>query len=337
MGGPLIAVRMRIQRQNKRCARSPARGPSSRSGPKSLTVSAFADSLRVVEPTTLPESELRALISLLDDEDDFTRQAAEAKVCELGVRAEPLLREAATLGTESLREAASGLLRSIAFPEFLDVLNEFAARANHQIDLEEGAFLLARMEYPTLDETPYRRRLDRWGKRVAARLSGDESPTVQVTELNEVLFEEVGFKACHDEYYDPDNSFLNRVIDRRQGIPLTMSVAYMLVARRAGIPLLGVGMPGHFLVKHANSRRDLFIDPFNGGQLLTYHDCRQFLMKSGYGFWKGYLSPVSSRAILVRMMRNLQLVYSERHERDRVERVSRALKILAAGDVRRGS
>jgi regulator of sirC expression with transglutaminase-like and TPR domain len=293
--------------------------------------------LKAVEPTTLPESELRALISLLDDEDDFTRQAAEAKVCELGVRAEPLLREAATLGTESLREAASGLLRSIAFPEFLDVLNEFAARANHQIDLEEGAFLLARMEYPTLDETPYRRRLDRWGKRVAARLSGDESPTVQVTELNEVLFEEVGFKACHDEYYDPDNSFLNRVIDRRQGIPLTMSVAYMLVARRAGIPLLGVGMPGHFLVKHANSRRDLFIDPFNGGQLLTYHDCRQFLMKSGYGFWKGYLSPVSSRAILVRMMRNLQLVYSERHERDRVERVSRALKILAAGDVRRGS
>jgi regulator of sirC expression with transglutaminase-like and TPR domain len=290
-----------------------------------------------VEPTTLPESELKALISLLDDEDDFARQAAEAKVCELGVRAEPLLREAATSGPESLREAASGLLRTIAFPEFLDVLNEFAARANHQIDLEEGAFLLARMEYPTLDETPYRRRLDRWGKRVAARLSGDESPTVQVTELNEVLFEEVGFKACHDEYYDPDNSFLNRVIDRRAGIPLTMSVAYMLVARRAGIPLLGVGMPGHFLVKHANSRRDLFIDPFNGGQLLTYHDCRQFLMKSGYGFWKGYLSPVSSRAILVRMLRNLQLVYSERHERDRVERVSRALKILAAGDVRRGT
>lgn len=304
---------------------------------KLLTLPAGPFSFQAVEQTTLPDSELRALISLLDDEDDFTRQAAEAKVCELGVRAEPLLREAATSGPESLRDAAGGLLRTIAFPEFLDILNEFAARANHQIDLEEGAFLLARMEYPTLDETPYRRRLDRWGKRVAARLSGDESPTVQVTELNEVLFEEVGFKACHDEYYDPDNSFLNRVIDRRQGIPLTMSVAYMLVARRAGIPLLGVGMPGHFLVKHANSRRDLFIDPFNGGQLLTYHDCRQFLMKSGYGFWKGYLSPVSSRAILVRMLRNLQLVYSERHERDRVERVSRALKILAAGDVRRGS
>ncbi len=289
----------------------------------------------MVKATTLPESELRALISLLDDEDDFTRQTAETKVAELGVRAEPYLREAATAGGESLRDAADGLLRTIAFPDFLDMLSEFAARPNHQIDLEEGAFLLARMEYPTLDETPYRRRLDRWGKRVSARLSGDESPTVQVTELNEVLFEDVGFRACHEDYYDPDNSFLGRVIERRQGIPLTLSVVYMLVARRAHIPLLGVGMPGHFLVKHANSRRDLFIDPFNGGQLLTYHDCRQFLMKSGYGFWKGYLSPVSSRAILVRMLRNLQLVYSERHERDRVERVSRALKTLAAGDLRR--
>lgn len=283
----------------------------------------------------LPESELRALISLLDDEDDFTRLAAEQKVSELGGRVEPLLREAAAVGSESLKDAATGLLRSIAFPEFLDVLSEFASRPNAQIDLEEGAFLLTRMEYPMLDETPYRRKLDRWGKRVEARLSGDESPTVQVTELNEVIFEDIGFKSCHEDYYDPDDSFLNRVIDRKRGIPLTLSVAYMLVAKRAKIPLLGVGMPGHFLVKHANSRRDLFIDPFNGGQLLTYHDCRQFLMKSGYGFWKGYLSPVSSRAILVRMMRNLQLVHSERHESERVERVSRALKILAAGDVRR--
>lgn len=284
---------------------------------------------------TLPESELRALISLLDDEDDFTRIAAESKVAELGARAEPYLREAAMDGSEALRDAAAGLLRTIAFPDFLDVLGEFAGRSNHLIDLEAGAFLLARMEYPTLDETPYRRRLDRWGKRVAARLSGDESPTVQVTELNEVLFEEVGFRASHDDYYDPENSYLNRVIDRKQGIPLTLSVAYMLVAKRANIPLLGVGMPGHFLVKHANSRRDLFIDPFNGGQLLTFHDCRQFLMKSGYGFWKGYLSPVSSRAILVRMLRNLQLVYSERRDRERVERISRALKTLAAGETRR--
>lgn len=288
-----------------------------------------------METTTLPETELRALISLLDDEDDFTRQVAETKVAELGGRAEPFLREAALDGTESLRDAAAGLLRTIAFPDFLDILREFAAKPNHQIDLEQGAFLLARMEYPTLDETPYKRRLDRWGRRVSARLSGDESPTVQVTELNEVLFEEVGFHASHEDYYDPDNSFLNRVIDRRQGIPLTMSVVYTLVAKRANIPLLGVGMPGHFLVKHANSRRDLFIDPFNGGQLLTFHDCRQFLMKSGYGFWKGYLNPVSSRAILVRMLRNLQLVYSEKQERERVERVSRALKMLAAGETRR--
>jgi regulator of sirC expression with transglutaminase-like and TPR domain len=288
-----------------------------------------------VKQATLPESELRALISLLDDEDDFTRMAAETKVAELGARAEPYLREAAMDGTEALRDAAAGLLRTIAFPDFLDVLGEFAGRSNHLIDLEAGAFLLARLEYPTLDETPYRRRLDRWGKRVAARLTGDESPTVQVTELNEVLFEEVGFRASQDDYYDPENSYLNRVIDRKQGIPLTLSVAYMLVAKRANIPLLGVGMPGHFLVKHANSRRDLFIDPFNGGQLLTFHDCRQFLMKSGYGFWKGYLSPVSSRAILVRMLRNLQLVYSEKRDRERVERISRALKTLAAGEARR--
>jgi len=288
-----------------------------------------------VETTTLPESELRALISLLDDEDDFTRQVAENKVAELGVRIEPLLREAALVGSESLRDAAANILRDLSFTDYIEALREFAGRPNHQIDLEEGAFLLARLEYPTLDETPYRRRLDRWGKRVAARLSGDESPTAQVQELNEVLFSEVGFHANHDDYYDPDNSYLNRVIDRRQGIPLTMSLVYMLVAKRANISLLGVGMPGHFLVKHANSRRELFIDPFNSGQLLTFNDCRQFLVKSGYGFWKGYLNPVSSRAILVRMLRNLQLVYSERQLRERVDRVSKVLKILAAAEARR--
>lgn len=288
-----------------------------------------------METTTLPESELRALISLLDDEDDFTRQVAENKVAELGVRIEPLLREAALVGSESLRDAAANILRDLSFTDYIEALREFAGRPNHQIDLEEGAFLLARLEYPTLDETPYRRRLDRWGKRVAARLSGDESPTAQVQELNEVLFSEVGFHANHDDYYDPDNSYLNRVIDRRQGIPLTMSLVYMLVAKRANISLLGVGMPGHFLVKHANSRRELFIDPFNSGQLLTFNDCRQFLVKSGYGFWKGYLNPVSSRAILVRMLRNLQLVYSERQLRERVDRVSKVLKILAAAEARR--
>jgi regulator of sirC expression with transglutaminase-like and TPR domain len=186
--------------------------------------------------------------------------------------------------------------------------------------LAPAALVIARVECPRLDPEPYIARLDAMGdaaRRVVERhatSSGDMSPQCGVKALNEYLFEELQFTGNRDKYEDPRNSCLNEVLERRTGIPLTLSIVYMEVARRAGLQVDGINFPGHFLVRcpQTHGGHQLVIDPFHSGALLSEHNCRVLLQKhvgSEVAFSRSLLAPATRNQILVRMLLNLKRIY----------------------------
>lgn len=191
------------------------------------------------------------------------------------------------------------------------------------IDLAEAALLIAQEEYPDLEARPYLERLDRWGHLVRERLPYLATPTQAADALRQVLFDEKGLRGNADDYYDPRNSFLNEVLDRRTGIPITLSAVYMEVGRRAGIQVDGLALPGHFIVRVGGAAGGELIDPFFGGTSLSEEQCQERLDRV---FGKkarldaGMLSACDARTMLSRMLRNLKLIYSKRDDQVRAVR-----------------
>lgn len=177
--------------------------------------------------------------------------------------------------------------------------------------LVRAALVIARLEYPRLDPAPFLDRLEGLGERAAARMQGADAAT-RVAGLNALLFEEEAFAGNSAQYDDPRNSCLNAVLDRRCGIPITLSVVYLDVARRAGLHLEGVSFPGHFLVRHQGDRgRDLIIDPFHAGAVLSVQDCRRLLGRSrgDLDFTPELLASAPPDRIATRMLTNLKRLY----------------------------
>ncbi len=144
--------------------------------------------------------------------------------------------------------------------------SRFAAAVSapdERIDLAAAALLIAAQEYPQLALEPYLRRLDVLAERVNDRLSNETAPPIVLGELTRVVFEEEGLRGNEGAYYDPRNSFLNDVLDRKLGIPITLGVVVLEVGRRLGLPLEGLGFPGHFIVRYRGEAVSLLIDPFD--------------------------------------------------------------------------
>ena len=182
---------------------------------------------------------------------------------------------------------------------------------DEKIDLIRAALLIARTEYPDLDIEAYAARMEELARRVAS-LAPDIDPQRTLAALNQVLFAELKLRGNREDYYDPRNSFLNDVLDRGLGIPITLSIVYMEVARRVGFHLSGVGMPGHFLLKHYGEAGEILIDCFNRGDILSRQDCQSRLDEIYSGEMKmrpEFLHPISRRQILTRMLNNLKTVY----------------------------
>jgi regulator of sirC expression with transglutaminase-like and TPR domain len=197
--------------------------------------------------------------------------------------------------------------------ELVEMFSVFVSPAidDEKIDLIRASLVIARTEYPTLDIEEYAGRVESLARRVAAEASDLDRATL--ASLNHVLFQELKLRGNRDDYYDPRNSFLNDVLDRGLGIPITLSILYMEIARRVGFPLSGVGMPGHFLLKHyGHEGQELLIDCFNGGDILSRQDCQSRLdeIYSGEMTLRAeFLHPISRRQILTRMLNNLKTVY----------------------------
>jgi len=204
-----------------------------------------------------------------------------------------------------------------------DVIAAFSALVrpeiqDERIDLLRAALTFARCEYPQIDIEYYVHKLEELAMRAAARIAETGDPAQTIAALNTVLFDEDMFRGNTVDYYNPRNSFMNDVLDRRLGIPITLSLLYMEVGRRVGFPLFGVGMPGHFLVKHYDvSGRSVLIDAFDRGTIVTEEDCEQRLSTLYFQqrpLQPEFLLPVTRRQMLTRMLNNLRLTYIERRD-----------------------
>jgi regulator of sirC expression with transglutaminase-like and TPR domain len=196
---------------------------------------------------------------------------------------------------------------------------EFLRTARDEdIPLVWAALTIARDEYPDLDIAAYERRIAEWGDRLRGAGAGD--PIQGLRALNALLFDELGMSGNQQDYYDPRNSYLNEVLDRRLGIPISLGVVQMDVAQRAGLPLQGVSFPGHFLVSLPLDDGLLVLDPFSRGRSI---DVQELKTRARPHVGDRYihdeqlselLAPASKRAILARMLRNLKALYVEKED-----------------------
>ena len=214
-------------------------------------------------------------------------------------------------------------------------LQELMGRADEHIDLAEAALVVAAEEYPDLDISAYLARLDELAETLRRRLEPGLPVQEKLAALNRFMFEEQGFRPNPADYYDPRNSFLNDVLDRRLGIPLTLSIVYIEIGRRLRLPLAGVSFPGHFLVKCAVSGGVVILDPYSGGISLSLADLgeRMKLLKGTAAPSEEQLAAMlgsaGPRDVLLRMLRNLRAIYLNRGDLQRALSCSDRIVLVA--------
>ncbi len=215
-----------------------------------------------------------------------------------------------------------------------ELFADVVSRSDEDIDLARGALLIAHAEYPDLDTAPYLDRLDALGDTVLRRLGRAPCLEDARAAVNGLLYEDEGFRGNTRDYYDPRNSFLNDVLDRRTGIPISLSAVYIEVARRAGVAVEGVSLPGHFIVRLVTDEGGMLVDPFHAGVRLSEADCQKRLDRIYDGKMKldpTMLASCGSRAMLARMLRNLKVIYVKRGDLQRAVSIVDMLLAAAPG------
>lgn len=201
-------------------------------------------------------------------------------------------------------------------------LRQIVSGPDEDISLAEAALLIAGHGYPDLNVAAYLSRIEELAYMLRLRIDEDDSIPDRISALNQFLFGELGFAANSDDYYDPRNSFLNEVLERRTGIPITLSVIYMELGRKVGLPLQGVSFPGHFLVKCAVPEGAVVLDPYSGGISLGLPDLQKRLREVQGGevsraIVAELLVSASNKDIIVRLLRNLKAIYLREHKLDK--------------------
>jgi len=189
---------------------------------------------------------------------------------------------------------------------------------DQEIDLAKAALYIAQEEYPSLDPAEYLNALDAMADEVQERLPTERYPLRIIQTINRYLYDDLGFAGNSDDYYDPRNSFLNDVIERRTGIPITLSLVYLEITKRLDFPMVGIGMPGHFLIRPEFEAVGIFVDAFNRGEILFEQDCQerlaQIYQQPISEIPPAFLEAVNHKRFLTRMLTNLKMIYLNRRE-----------------------
>lgn len=207
------------------------------------------------------------------------------------------------------------------FPRARQLFYREINQPDSSIDLAKAALYMALEEYPDIEPEEYLNILDTMADELRDRLPAQNYPLRIIQTINRYLYDELQFAGNDVDYYDPRNSFLNQVIDRRTGIPISLSLVYLEVAKRIDFPMVGIGMPGHFLIKPDFADAAIFVDAFNGGEILFPEDCQDRISQI-YGqvmeLPPAFLAPVSPRQLLARMLGNLKAIYLQQGDAVRV-------------------
>jgi len=280
-------------------------------------------------PTGLSQSQRVALVSLLADEDPAVYRPVRERLLACGPPAAEWLRPHMMSNDPALRRRASQIVlhfdRQAADDHFL----AFCLRHGEAFDLEQGAWLFAQTQYPRINVEAYQAVLDGYASELGGRLSSATEPEEILTVMNQYLCGELGFAGNDADYYDPENNYLNCVLDRRTGNPINLCLVYVLLARRRRLPMVGIGLPGHFICRYQSTAGEIYLDPFNRGRFLTKADCVQYLVNANFSLRDDYLAPVSPRQWLLRICSNLHQIYQRLEQASEAVRVQRYLVALA--------
>lgn len=282
----------------------------------------------IAKPDELPDRQQAALLTLLGDEDAAVYQAVRDKILSCGPMARHWLRPHFLSNDPLLRRRAQELILHFDRQSADDAFLAFCLRAGEDFNVEEGAWLLARTHYPDINVEAYQALLDSFAGELRERLMAGKRPSQILGTISDYLFTELSFTGNEREYYDAENSYLNRVLDRRTGNPINLCLFYILIARRLRLPVVGIGLPGHFLCRYQSSAEEIYIDPFHRGRQLTKADCVHHLVRGNHDLNDDYLTPVTSRRMFQRICRNLHQIYLQMEALEEATRVQRYLVAL---------
>lgn len=277
----------------------------------------------------LSESQRTALLNLLADEDPAIYRTVRARILSLGPGVVDWLRPQTLSSEPVLRRRAHEIILHLGRQTADNWFLSFCLKSGHEFDLEQGVWLLAQTQYPEINVEGYRALLDAYADVLRERVQLNGEATQVLSAINEYLFVELGFEGNETNYYDPENSYLNRVLDRRTGNPINLCLVYLLLARRLRLPMAGIGLPGHFICRFQSSSAEWYIDAFNHGKLLTKADCVQYLLQGNYSVRDDYLAPISPRRMLLRICGNLHQIYLHHELTEETTRLQRYLVALA--------
>jgi regulator of sirC expression with transglutaminase-like and TPR domain len=258
---------------------------------------------------SLTKNQRAALITLLADDDLAVYQMVRGRLLAYGPVICDWLKPHTLSGDPKLRRRAIELTthyrRQAAHQRFL----EFCHRTGEQLDLETGVGLLAQTRYPEINLEGYSALLDTWAETLREMLFTTSESGRVLEIVNRHVFEELGFSGNEQYGHDPESSYFNCILDRRTGNPIGLCLIFLLLARRLKLPVTGIGLPGHFVCRYQSSTREIFIDCFRHGALISKGDCVKYLLQSQGSPTDGSLSPISPRRMLLRMCHNLFNTY----------------------------
>ena len=266
-----------------------------------------------------------AILRLLEDDDDATVTLVRRQLAE--TESLPGLRELRASARGRAAQHLDTLISEIASREADTAFSETCANFGEHGNIEEASWQLAATFYPGQDFRGQRRVLDQWGAEVASRMTGLLTRGQRIGILSEYLGLAVRLRGNDDDYYNIDNSLLPRVIETRLGIPITLSLVYILVGRRAGVAIDGVGLPGHFLARH----EDVFFDPFHGGRRVGVEECAKLMEQQNLVLTPQHLLPTTPRQMLIRTLTNIHYI-AEQHDPPLATRTAAWLEDLRRGN-----
>jgi regulator of sirC expression with transglutaminase-like and TPR domain len=276
------------------------------------------------------KSEIESLIYLLEDPDPEVQSGVKDRFKELGEHAVPLLDQyKAESIRDSERQSINEIIHNITYGSLLEDFTALVESGIHgRKSLEEALFVLARFGNPTLRASVYKDKLNDLARQIGSDIAYTPSLNEKMRILLQFVFRELRFRGDSKNYHDPENAFLDRVIDRRKGLPIMLSVVVMGIARRLNLPFYGANMPIHFMLVYQTHNQNILIDPFDGGTIVTYDQCYYFLKKNGIEPRAEHLERAKESDILARCIRNLMHSYAKNQQENKVTGLKELLSLL---------
>ncbi|MEW6306453.1 MAG: transglutaminase-like domain-containing protein [Verrucomicrobiota bacterium] len=277
----------------------------------------------------LTDAQKAALLVLLGDDDLGVYQTVRAKIIDQGQMVVEWLRPHLLHNDPVIRSRVREIVRHFERHAADNRFLGFCLSHGEDFDVEKGCWLLAQTQYPDINIEAYQALLDSWAGELLERIDFGAEPQRILLEINQHVFTTLGFAGNEQNYYDPRNSYLNCVVDRRLGNPISLCLIYLALARRLKLPVAGIGMPGHFICRFQSATDEIFIDAFHKGKLLTKADCIKYLQHTGQDFNDRSLSPISPRRILQRVCSNLYHIYENLRQEEDTARFQRYIVALS--------